>query len=121
FGALHQALLVRDGTREAPALVPEELAFHELGGNRTAVHGDERPFAPRAAFVNQPGHQLLAGARLAIDVYGRLAARDARDHLAKLLHGRRTADQARALRDRGAPLRARAEPDRAAHELAQHA
>ena len=90
---LDQALLVGDRAGEAALLVAEQLAFHELGGNRAAVHRHELPIAACAGVVDQVRDQLLARARLAVDVHRRLAARDALDHLAQLLHGARAAEE----------------------------
>ncbi len=93
LGGLDQALLVGDRAGEAALLVAEQLAFHQLGRDRAAVHRHERPVAARAGVVDQVRDQLLAGARLAVDVHRRLAARDALDHLAQLLHGARAAEE----------------------------
>ena len=43
----------------------EELALHELGSNGAAVDRNERTVGARAAVVNQPRDEFLAGARLA--------------------------------------------------------
>ena len=94
LGGLDQSLFVAHRTGEAAALVPEELAFHELGGNGAAIDRDERAVAARAGLVNEFRHQFLAGARLAENMHGRLAARDARNHLAQVLHGGGGAEQA---------------------------
>ena len=94
FGGLNQSLLVADRAGEAAALVAEQLAFHELGGNRPAIDRHERAVAPRPGLVNEFRHQFLARAGLAENMYRRLAARDARDHLAQMLHGGRRAEQA---------------------------
>ena len=95
LGALNQTLLITDGAREAAALVTEEFALHQLRGNRAAVHGDERAVAARAGFMDQACDQFLAGAGLPADVHRCLAAGDAPDHLAQLLHDRRAAEQSR--------------------------
>ncbi len=101
FGALHEALLVGHRAGEAAALVAEQLTLHELRRDGTAVHRDERPFAARTRVVNESGDELFTRARFAKDVHRCLAARDARNHLAQLLHGRRAADEARARCSRG--------------------
>src|SRR5215470_9556822 len=49
-----------DGTGERPALVAEELALEETGGDRGAVELDERLTAPGAERVGQAGDQLLS-------------------------------------------------------------
>ena len=96
FGGLDQSFLVADGAREAAALVPEQLAFHELGRNGAAVHRHKGAVAARSRLMNELRDQFLAGAGFAVDVDGRLAACDARDHLAQLLHGGGASEQARA-------------------------
>ena len=90
---LDEAGLVCHGAREAAFLMAEELAFHELGRDRSAIDRHERAFAPRAGFVNHARHQLLAGAGLARDVHGRLAPGHLGDHRTHALQGRRFADQ----------------------------
>ena len=100
-------VLSADGAREAALLVAEELALHELGRDRAAVDRHERAFAPRAGLVNHARHQLLAGARLARDVHGRLAPRDLGDHRAHALQAAATGRPARRwreLRGTAAPL-----------------
>ena len=94
FRGLDQPLLVAHRAGEAAALVTEELAFHEFGGNRAAIDRHERAVAARAGFMNEFRHQFLAGAGFAENMYRRLAARDARNHFAQVLHGRRGAEQA---------------------------
>lgn len=93
-GGLEQALLVFDSASEAAFLVAEELAFHQLGGNRAAVHRDERPLYAWPLFVDQARYQLLAAAGLAADVDRRLAARQFADLVAQGAHRRRLAEQA---------------------------
>src|SRR5689334_13444851 len=83
-------------TLSLTALVTEELALHELGGNRAAVDRHEWPFGARPRAVDHARHQLLARARFARDVHRRLAARDAQDELAQPLHRRRATDELRA-------------------------
>ena len=55
------------GAGEAAALVAEELALDEVGGDRAAVDRDHRPRAAPAERVHGLGDQLLAGAALAQD------------------------------------------------------
>src|SRR5262249_27551465 len=122
LGALDEALLIGHSAGETPTLVAEELALHELGGDRAAVDRYKGPAAPGTALVDHARHELLAGARFAADVHRGLTARHAPDQLAELLHHRGAAEQprtaqggSRLLLDRGAEL------DRATYELAQHA
>src|SRR5207253_6902046 len=62
----------RDGTGEGAALVAEELALQQAGGDGGAVELDERASAPGAQRVDQAADQLLARARLAPDEDGRV-------------------------------------------------
>ena len=80
---------------EGPFAIPEELAFHQGLGNRSAVDRHERRVAARAFKMHQARRQFLAAARLAADVDGGLAARELVYHLARLLHERRVAEQHR--------------------------
>lgn len=91
---MEQALLVFDSASEAAFLVAEELAFHQLGGNRAAVHRHERPLDTWPLLVDQARHQFLAAAGLATDVDRRLAARQLADLVAQGAHRRRLAEQA---------------------------
>src|SRR5690606_25172991 len=68
--------------------------------------------------VDQPCNELLAGARFPGNVYGRLTACDARDHLPQRLHYLRVADEARTAYRQVAI--AFTELDGARDELAQH-
>ena len=81
------------GAGEAALLVAEELAFHELAGDRAAVDRHERAGRARALGVDGACHQLLAGARLAADVHRRLAARHLGDRAAQGHHGLGLAEQ----------------------------
>ena len=116
FRGLHEAELVGDRAGEAAAAVAEELAFHELRRDRAAADGHERRVLARAGLVDQPRDQLLAGAGLAGDVHGRLAARHAADHGAQPLHRLGIAEQAPSAIG-GAP--AVGELERLVDELAQ--
>ncbi len=53
------------GAGERASLVPEQLAGHQRGRQRRAVHGHERARRPLAHLVNGAGHQLFSGTRLA--------------------------------------------------------
>nr|WP_255615055.1 hypothetical protein [Polymorphobacter sp. PAMC 29334] len=55
------------GTSERPGLVPENLAFEEVAGNRGAVDRDERPGGAAAPLVKQLRDDLLAAPRRAGD------------------------------------------------------
>ncbi len=93
----------------------EQLALHQLLGNRAAVDRHEGRVGPRPLLVNHAGHQLLAGAGLAADVDRRLAAGELGDGRPHVLHGGRLADEGSA---RG--RRTIAQLERGADEVAQH-
>ena len=62
-GLLDAAGLGVDRAGERAALVAEQLRLEQLIGQRRAVDGDERAMAPPRAVVDEPSHDLLAGAR----------------------------------------------------------
>ena len=101
-----------------PFLWPNSSLSISSVGIAPQFTGHERPVAARAGVVDQVRDQLLAGAGLAIDVYRRLAARDALDHLAQLLHGARAAEQLD-LRQLQRALAGLAELERGGDQLAQ--
>ena len=70
---LEEAVAVAFGAGERALPVAEELALHQVLGDRAAVHGDERLLGARAAAVDHPRGELLAAARLAVDEHRRLA------------------------------------------------
>src|SRR5262245_60336026 len=75
-------------TREGPAPMAEQLAFHEPFGDGGAIERDQRPVASRAVAMNRAGNELLAGAAFAHDADVGVAPRDLVDlgeHLAELL------------------------------------
>ncbi len=122
FGALDEPGLVHHRAGEAAALVAEQLALHKLGRDGAAVHRHERTLVTGAALVDHACDQLLAGARLPVDVHRSLAAGDPRDHVPQLLHDGGASEQARTLQGCGRALAGpSAQLDRAAHQLAQHA
>ncbi len=94
LGGLNQALLVADRARKTAAFVAKELALHEFGGNCAAIDRYERAIPARAGLMNEFRHQLLAGAGFAGNMHRRLAASDAGDHFAQLVHGGRCTKQA---------------------------
>jgi hypothetical protein len=92
-GQLELPLAGRHRAGEGAALVAEELALHQLGRHRRAVHLHEgAALAPRA-LVEGPGHQLLAGAVLPGDQHPALGGRGPPHQLAQPLHGRRGAEE----------------------------
>jgi hypothetical protein len=62
--------------------VPEQLTLEQAGGQRRAVHLDERPLAPRAEPVQGTREQLLAGPGLAVQQH----RRQRRRHLLQRVH-----------------------------------
>src|SRR5207247_151961 len=46
--------------------VPEELRLDQRVRDRSAVHGDERLFAPGTQMMDRPSHELFAGAGLTL-------------------------------------------------------
>ncbi len=85
LGDLETALAGGHRAGEGAFLMAEQLALEQLGGDRAAVHRDERPLATGRKVVDGAGGHFLAGAGLAQDqnggvVLGNLA--DQRDHVA---------------------------------------
>jgi hypothetical protein len=77
--------VARGGSRERALFVAEELGFHQLGGNRGAIQGNERRIVTRTLLVQRAGDQLLARAGFAANAHARLACGhllDLRHHLA---------------------------------------
>jgi hypothetical protein len=72
--------------------VAEQRALEEVVVEGRAVLDHERLLGPRAVGVDGPGHQLLAGAALAVDQHGRLALHDLLEQAQHLAHGRARAD-----------------------------
>src|SRR5712671_2372951 len=59
-GLLELAEVARGRPGERALLVAEQLRLDELGRDRRAVDGDERPLAARAALVDRARDELLA-------------------------------------------------------------
>jgi hypothetical protein len=64
-----QARMVPVRAREGSLAVTEELGLHEVGGDRTTVHGDELA-RPTGEEMERPGEELLAGPALALEEHG---------------------------------------------------
>ena len=71
-----------------------------------------------AGFVNELGHQLLSRSGFSEDMNRRLAASDARDHFAHMLHGLRGSEQART-EYAGVGVLVIGQPDCGGHQFAQ--
>ena len=62
-------------TGERAFFVTEQLAFHELARQCSAVYFYERPVTSRASVMNRAGDQLFPGARFAEDQDGAIGRR----------------------------------------------
>ena len=80
------ARLMRAG--EGALRVTEELALHQVRGNRAAVDDHERLVAAAAVLDDLGGDELFSGPRLAVDVDGGVGLADARDDLEEPPHRR---------------------------------
>ena len=60
IGRLKKAVAIAFGAGERALLVAEELALHQILGNRSAVDGDERQLGARSLEMDHPRRQLLA-------------------------------------------------------------
>ena len=88
------ARLIGDRAGEAAAPVPEQLAVGQLARRARAVVGQEHRRAARRPGVNRARDQVLAGAALAGDQHGEVAALQALDLIGDALHRRAGADEA---------------------------
>ena len=84
--------LLRAG--EGAALESEQLRFEQLLRQGRAVDRDERTAAPRRAAVDEPGHDFLAGPRLALQAGRRFGGGDARGALQHVAPRGRCAEHA---------------------------
>src|SRR2546423_1336932 len=84
-------------TGEGAAVVAEELALDELGGDGGAVHLHKGAAGQRRLLVDGAGDELLAGPALAGDEDAALGRRHLGDLPEELLHDRRRADHLVAL------------------------
>ncbi len=65
LGAFGMAAMAGKGAGEGAPLVAEQLAFHQLGGNRRAVDGHEGGIGARRDGMQEAGADLLADAAFA--------------------------------------------------------
>jgi hypothetical protein len=70
IGIPEVAFLVTNRPGEGPLEVAEEERFGEILRDRGAIDGEEGGLATRAAVVDSPGDEFLAGATLADDEHG---------------------------------------------------
>jgi hypothetical protein len=63
---------LRVGAREGATRVAEQLALHETGRDRAAVHLAQRRARPGGGLVDDAREQALAGTRLADDEHWRI-------------------------------------------------
>ena len=98
MGVIEQTVAALAGTGEGALDVAEELALDQLGGDRRAVDRHERALRARAGLVQRARHDLLAGARLALQQHRARHLPDPAHHRAQLLDRGRVPDQADRIR-----------------------
>ena len=96
MGLLKFAGVARDGAGERALLMPEQLAFDQLGGNGGSVDRHERPVFAVAQLMDRLGHQFLAGPAFAQHQHGQIIAQDPRNHAVHRLHRGRAPNQRQA-------------------------
>src|SRR5690606_24109381 len=74
-GILKPADMAVERAGERALLMPEQLGFDEVGGDRAAIDRDERAAGARAGGVDRLRDYLLADAALAFDQHGDPRAR----------------------------------------------
>ena len=92
-GLLEEADVIAVGAGERARFVAEQLAFHQLGGNRRAVDAQHRPIGARARFVQRPGDQFLARAAFPAHEHAARRAGQSADFRFQFPHRRAIADQ----------------------------
>src|ERR1700722_1236530 len=88
FSGLNEPSLIAYRSGEAAAFVTEQLAFHEFRRDGAAIYGNKRSIPPRSGLMDQFRHEFLPGPRFSENMNRGLAAGDARNHIAHVLHGR---------------------------------
>jgi hypothetical protein len=91
---LEYAFVVRHGTRERPALVPEQLRLEQRVGYRPAIDGDEGFPCALAVTVDRTGDELLSRPAFPDDEDGGSRIGGVRDLFVHLQHWRCAADEA---------------------------
>ncbi len=94
-GLLEAAAALIGRTGEGAFLVAEQLRLHQILGDSRHVQRDEWRRRTRAVAVQGMGHQLFAGAGLAVDQHGDVGMAKPADGAEHLLHRRRLADDLR--------------------------
>src|SRR6266581_1766299 len=79
-------------SRERPLLMSEKLAFHQAGGNGSAVDFHQGPILAPAPIMNRSGQKFLSRTGLPLNQYRRLRWRHLFDLAQQLAHGRALPD-----------------------------
>ena len=85
----------RQRAGEGTLFMAEQLALQQVGGNRAAIHGNERMPGPIRQFMDVPGRHFLAGARLAENEDVGVERRHLLDQAVHRAHGARFAARAK--------------------------
>src|SRR5450432_1971577 len=85
---LNKPFFIADRTCKTAAFVTEQFTFHELRRDCTTIDWYKRAVTTRPGFMNEFCDKFFSCAGFAKNVYGCLAACDARDHFAHVLHRR---------------------------------
>src|SRR3982751_6111804 len=86
---LEKSVTVAVGAGEGPLSIAEKFGLHKVFRDGPAIHRDKWLRAAGSFLMNKPGGELLATARLAGNMHGRLTARQLFNELAYLLDRRR--------------------------------
>ena len=92
---LELARLARHRAGKGALLMPEQLGFQQVVGNRRAIDRDKRPVGPIAQRVERAREQLLARAAFPLKQHGGVGARRALQRHNHLLQRGRLADNLR--------------------------
>lgn len=84
---LECAGLALSGSGEGALLIAEQFALHQIGWQRRAVDGDERPLRT-TGLVDEAGEDVFARSALACDQDGHIRPCDSERHLPHTLHAR---------------------------------
>jgi hypothetical protein len=103
-GGLDEPGTVAGSFGEAALEMAEQLAFEQLGQDRTAMDRHKLPVGARGGLVERTRDQFLAGAAGAKHQNGQASRCDPPDQVAQRCHRRRSADQTHVLGGRVASL-----------------